>query len=220
MIINRRLIHVALVLLGCAGSVFASNFSFTGTFIYDNDVQLFNLNLSADGSITLQTLGYGGGTNAAGQTILPGGFEPILQIYNASGLAVGGEIDPVGPCTPPQPDPARNYYCHDAYAPGVFLTAGNYIVAMTQSPNTPNGNLSDGFFYDGVDNQYFNNGFGNGLTGSFFYQGTGNWALDILNVDSASVQTTAPEPNSAVLAAAAIILAGLNVRKRRSRDCS
>jgi hypothetical protein len=152
--INPRLATFAVAPFGCAAPGFAARFSFTGAFNHDNDVQLFDFNLISDGLVTLQTLGYGGGTNVAGQTILSGGFEPILQIYTSGGSAVGGEINPGpggGSCAPRVPDPNRNSFCQDAYAPGLFLNAGSYILALTQSPNTPNGNLSAGFFFDGGD---------------------------------------------------------------------
>ena len=188
----------------------AGNFSFTGNFTQDNDVLLVNFNILAGTTVTFQTFGYGGGTNANGANIIPGGFEPILQVFTSpSGLAVGGPILP-GPdptCGPRNPDPSRLNFCQDAYAQ-VFLIAGDYVLALTQNANTPNGNLGDGFFYDADSN--FNNGF----VGTFGFQGTSQWALDIVGADSASAPLAIPEPGSALLAATALFLVGLGVRKR------
>jgi hypothetical protein len=125
--INPRLATFAVALFSCAAPGFAAGISFTGAFNHDNDVQLFDFNLISDALVTLRTLGYGGGTNVAGKTILPGGCEPILQIYTSGGSAVGGEINPGpegGSCAPRVPDPNRNNFCQDAYAPGLFLNAG------------------------------------------------------------------------------------------------
>jgi len=92
---RKVLISCALLLL--SGPVCASQFSFEGTSTNDNDVQFFNFNILSATTITLQTFGYGGGINAAGQTILPGGFEPVLQVYDlATGLAEGGPLLPPG----------------------------------------------------------------------------------------------------------------------------
>ena len=81
------------------------------------------------------------------------------------------------------------------------LSAGKYIVALTQFDNfanadtnylgaPPGGNLSDGFFEAGNPN--FTLDFvPNGATGYFWdvtqAERTGNWALDIDNVASASI---------------------------------
>ena len=66
-----------------AASGAAGQFSFAGSFTNDNDVQFFTFSLFSPNTVTLQTWGYGGGTNAAGQSIAPGGFESILQVYDA-----------------------------------------------------------------------------------------------------------------------------------------
>ena len=185
----------------------ADSLSFTGNFVNDNDVRFFNFVLLADTNVTLQTFGYGGGTNANGDVILPGGFESALQLFaTPSGLAVGGPILP-GPdptCGPRTPDPNRLNFCFDAYAQ-VFLTAGDYQLALTQSPNLANGNLGDGFFYDSDPN--FNSGF----VGTFGFQGDSHWAVDII---TGSPVSAVPEPGSALLAASAFLLVGLAVRKR------
>jgi hypothetical protein len=213
-----RTAFAAVIAALLATPVFSSSFSFAGYFSHDNDVQMFTFSLFSDATVTLQTLGYGGsadlpgGTNAAGQVITAGGFESVLQVYNApSGVAVGGPIQP-GPdpgCSPRTPDPGRFNFCQDAYTQ-IFLTAGDYLLSLTQSANDPLGNLSDGFFYvDSIPDPNFNSGF----VGTLGLQGTNAWNLDILFVDTAE----APEPASALLAAAGLILAGIGARRRRFR---
>jgi hypothetical protein len=198
---------LALLLAGVTVPASAASFSYMGNFVEDNDVQKISFTLLFDTTVTLETFGYGGGINGKGAVIVPGGFEPTLQLFALpSGLAVSGSILP-GPdptCGPRIPDINRNNFCFDAYAQ-VFLTAGDYVVALTQNPNTANGNLGDGFLYDADPN--FNNGF----VGTFNFQGTNAWALDITAAD-ATVPT--PEPGSALLAASALLLAGFGIRRR------
>jgi hypothetical protein len=199
---------------------FSGTFSFTGTFAHDNDVQLFTFTLLSGGTVTLQTLGFGGstdntnGTNAAGQIIFPGGFESMLQVFDANtGNAIGGTLLP-GPsptCGLRTPDPNRNNFCQDDYGQQV-LGPGIYLLALTQSANAPNGNLSDGFFYvDTVPDPNFNNGF----VGTFGFQGNGNWAVDILGADSASVVGAVPEPAPAALIFATLMFLGSRSRRLR-----
>ena len=72
------------VLFGGSGSN-AADFSFTGNFNLDNDVQLFNFSVGAPSTVTLRTWSYAGGINAAGQTIARGGFDPIQAVFNSTG---------------------------------------------------------------------------------------------------------------------------------------
>ena len=75
-----------------------------------------------------------------------------------------------------------------------------------ESPNTSNGDLSNGFAQTGNGNFTCQQGFCD-FGGS---QRTGAWAIDIIGADSASaVLTSAPEPASWMLACLGIaILAG------------
>jgi hypothetical protein len=186
---------------------FAGTLSYTGVFTNDNDVQLLSFSVLTDTTVTLRTFGYGGGTNAAGTPIAPGGFESVLQIFDAvTGDASSGPILPgIAPnCAPLNPVPANLGFCRDAYGQ-VFLAAGDYQVALTQYDNLANStNLSGGFTYDADPN------FASGFVGTFGFQGDGHWALDITTPDSTGV----PEPASALLTIPVLLLAGLSLRKR------
>ena len=63
----------------------AADFSFTGNFAHDNDVQQFNFSVGSLSSVSLRSWSYAGGTNAAGQQIARGGFDPILALFDANG---------------------------------------------------------------------------------------------------------------------------------------
>lgn len=209
----RKLFIIIMLLASSTVVASADAISFTGTFTEDNAVQFFTFSLLTTQTVTLQTLGYGGGTNAAGHVIPAGGFESVLQVYDAAGNAIGGPILP-GPdptCGPRTPDPNRGGFCQDAYAQEL-LSSGSYLLALTQNANLPNGNLSDGFYYVDTDPEPF---FNNGFVGTFGYQGNGNWAVDILNVDSAQA---VPEPGPLALTGTTLLLVGLGTRRRRGRN--
>ncbi len=203
----------------------ADDFSFTGTFSSDTDLQYFTFTLAnPTAGVTLRTWSYAGGTNAAGNTIPSGGFEPILNLYELDGTQMNPGIS--GPCTSPLtgnavadllPDPitgacADVYYPTSLSFPGGVWSAGTYIVVLSTFANPGVGNLSDGFFAEAVlgltPPANFICGQVEGSPPSIpldqpfcdewdpFVQRTGNWALDILNVDSASAEGSTPEPAS------------------------
>ena len=227
-----RLLHVVGLglLFVFSPHVHSSNFSFTGTFIYDTDLQYFTFTLlNPTPGVALRTWSYSGGTNAAGQAIPSGGFEPYLNLYMADGTQMNPGYS--GPCTVPPtgnpisdllPDPTTGA-CADVYYPttrsfpaGIW-DAGTYIVVLSIFANPGIGNLSDGFFAEQVlgltppanftcgpdyqgnpppipPDQPFCDEFVSGV------QRSGNWALDILNVDSATGPSSVPEPNTLALA--------------------
>ena len=144
------------VLLICMGlivftgiPVLADNYSYTGTFIYDNDVTLETFSVSAPSTVTLLTYSYAGGTNAAGQVIARGGFDPILSLFNSTGMLIGSNDDGLPGQIPA--DSVTGQYA-DSYLQ-LALGIGSYEVGISQFDNFPNGpNLSDGFEEAGNDN--------------------------------------------------------------------
>jgi hypothetical protein len=209
-----RFTVVGFMLAASAATGLAGQFSFDGIFSKDNDIQLFTFSLLSANTVTLQTWSYGGGTNANGLTISPGGFEPVFQVYNAvSGAGLGTFIPGTDSSCPPNiADPSRPLHlCYDLFAQ-TSLAAGNYLLALAQNPNLPIGDNSfnAGFQYDSDPN--FNGGF----VGTFGYPGDGHWAVDILFVDAAGV-TAVPEPSSAALTAVVALLAVLGSRRMRPK---
>jgi len=154
---------VALLFLICP-SIWAttSNFSFTGNFNFDTDLQFFSFTLLSDTpNVTLRTWSYVGGTNAAGDSVAGGGFEPFLNLYTSDGTQMNP--GPSGPCHAPTGDPLADLGqdpvtggCGDVYYPttlsfpGGTWTAGTYIVVLSLYSNAGIGNLSDGFFAEQV----------------------------------------------------------------------
>src|SRR5579872_2986933 len=88
------------VLALCVDVARADSFSFTGTLATPESVQSYALNLSTSENVTLQTYGFGGGTNAAGTLIAPGGTDPSVAIFSGVGrgatILTDGSSNPFG----------------------------------------------------------------------------------------------------------------------------
>ena len=184
----------AAVLALASSSAQAANVSFVGNLAGDNEVRLFTFSLAANANVTLRTLSYSGGVNAAGSLIASGGFDPVFSLFAGTGngaILFNGDDDS-GPGL-------------DALLQLSPLLAGTYTVALSQVANFANGpTLGDGFLGFG------NPGFG-GLN-SF-------WAVDILGVDSAAAipaPTAVPEPTTLALAVLGLVAAtGLSGKRVR-----
>jgi hypothetical protein len=200
-----------LVLMGFMSRLaLADNFSFTGNFTQDDNVQLFNFSVGATSTITLRSWSYAGGVNAAGQSIGRGGFDTILALFNSSGLLINQNDDGDANVAAD----AVTGIGYDTFLNST-IGAGTYTVAVMQYDNFANGpNLSNGFSRAGQGN------FTGTLTahpGGSFWDVSGNqrdshWAFDILNVQAA---TTVPEPPSILLLVPG--LAGLAACFRRRK---
>jgi hypothetical protein len=215
----------ALTLLLIAGSSQAQAGSstaacFSGNFTQDNDVVLQTFTLTASSDVSIQTFGYGGGTDACGNVIPAGGFDPVLSLFGPTGELItfnddrDGAFDPntflaldslITACEVP------NYQgILDCSGPGP-LAPGTYTVALTQSENLPLGNLGDGFRYTG-GNPFFTEDFG--CQDGQFCDAFGD---DRSSAYAFSILATAevPEPTSALLVLTGGLLMGL--RRRRVR---
>ena len=164
------------------------SFGFEGTISPPTDdfVLQFLFTVYADSSsVSIATLSNGGGTfdplaaPYGNQAVGAGGFQPLLSLFDLAGKLIststmcgsqGGDACMGGPNTALDP-----------------LGAGTYLLALTEYGNYPISQLlSDGFDWDGTGNQP-DGPFPDGVGGNL----TGNYALEILNVDDA---TTTPEP--------------------------
>ena len=185
--VNRFFLSFGLLCLITTGAA-ADSFSFTGNFQTDDDVQLFTFTIASNQTVTFLTLSYAGGTNFAGSTISPGGFDPLLTLFDSEGNEINFWDNSPGQ-VPNGPDGAL-----DAYDSELRL-ADTYTLALTESPNqSVDGTLVDGF--NGGGNQY-----GCTFCDSQNNQLDSHWAVDILTVDSASQVGggVTPEPGSLIL---------------------
>ncbi len=180
----------AFVLIGvgwlCSASpALAADFSFRGSFSADDDVQRVSFVTDGTSAVVLRTHGYGGGTQADGTVISAGGFDPVLEVFDAAGARVDGNDD--GSDADVSSDPLTDSG-FDAYL-AVTLGAGSYTVAVVQYDNHALGpTLVDGFAKTG--SQTFTSAYGCG-TGEFCDQ-SGNvrtrfWAFDILGAQAAAL---------------------------------
>jgi hypothetical protein len=191
----RRLRPIPLVLVMLLGLVCttgptasAAHVSLTGTCTQDDEVQMFIFTVTdpAVTTATLQTLSYAGGLNAAGAVVAPGGFDPVLTLFAQAGVLIGEDDD-----SSTVADPVTGLSL-DAVVQ-LDLTAGRYVVSLTQAPNCANGpTVSDGFQLAGTGNLT------RGFVDMFGNQRDGHWAIDLLNV-AAAAPVVIPEPATLLL---------------------
>lgn len=182
----------------------ASAASFSGNFTSDNQVFQTNLTLTAPSALVAYTDSYA-----------TGGFVPVLSLFNQ---ATGGFIALNGgnaSCTNGRLKDATTGLCDDAYL-SVSLSAGNYLIVLTQFYNFPNGNYSDGFSQAGTGN--FTAAACN-ATGSFWQidvnpcvPRSGSYALTI------TAASPVPEPATSCLLLGALAGVAVLYRKRRRID--
>ncbi len=202
-----RLTVSAVALVAMVSPGHAADFSFSGSFASDDEVQLFDFLVGAPSEVTLRTLSYAGGTQADGRVVAAGGFDPILSLFDGAGALIERNDDGTG--VPEDPVTGRAYDT----ALSLTLTPGSYTVAISQYDNFPLGDLAAGFANTG---QPVFTDAGNPLcrSGVPFCDITGDqrsnaWAFDILNVETAAV---IPGPGPAAIPAPAalpLLLGGL-----------
>lgn len=184
-----------------AVTVHATLLSYTGTLHQDDQKELISFTNPIAGLVSLRTLSFGGGANAAGDTIAAGGFAPLVSLFDSTDMLIGLAQAGIASCGGTS-DPATGF-CWDVLL-DMTLPAGDYLAVLTQDDNSPFGPfLSDGFLHDGEGN----------FTGGFVLlsgdQRDGHWALDISLPGSSPI----PEPGTlALLGGGLLALARLRRR--------
>jgi hypothetical protein len=206
-----------------AFSAYANTLSFTGTLAGPTDRFEPTFSLSSAATITLQTYGFGGGTNAAGTVIPAGGTDPFVAVFAGTGPAAAmvtdGFGDPFGTsldlsnylgffgCPPAgEVTIGGSATCGDVTMM-VPLPAGSYTVLLTDGDFFPaavfdNGTLGEGFL-DFTGGQFCNVV----INGAGCPNNSGAYALDISGLP-------VPEPRSSALLPA-ILAAFVYMHARR-----
>src|SRR5262249_44410106 len=153
---------------------------FNGVFGSDGDMAEFIISVPTTGTITLQSLGYGGGSSGP-VVVAPGGFATSVSLYELNDALqtqiahdfLGGTVIGVSCSNGAYQDPVT-HLCEDALISSFSLSAGMYLATLTEQGNdgpdplslgfplTPGQNFSPGPFIDP------------GIPGNV--QRTGNWA--------------------------------------------
>jgi len=219
--------------------------SYTGTLANSTTTFDVILNLSATSTVTLQTYGFGGGVNQAGNTILPGGTDPFVAIFSGVGdsatIVTDGFANPFGTSADvtnyssfvgcPLANTVSNFgstTCADVKMTLPSLSAGTYTIVLSdgqyqpvaisdvqQTPPLP-GLLGDGFV-DFTGGIFCNVEDSTGGVVTPCPNTSGAFALDITGLPTGSTTTPTPEPATLVLLGSGLLAAGWRSRRRASR---
>jgi hypothetical protein len=220
---------LAAVVLSPSAHANISFISDAGTLLNPESAFQQTFTLSSASTIEVQTWGFGGGVNAAGQTISPGGFDSLVALF--SGLATHAPILSGG--GNPVAD-AQNFWSAYLFAlPGcppagtiagvcgdntlkASLTAGIDTHLITDAifiPIAVNSGSSTPFDLTDTPSNHYGSSTGNGArtdissgvfqtcaSGADCNTDSGNFAVDIMDQSGATVPPT-PEPASLMLGA-------------------
>ena len=198
------LASLSLTALPAAQAQIANPTFYFGNIQQDQDVTLFTFVVTTSGSVSMYTTSYEGGLNVNGTTTSPGGYDPVLSLFDNAGNFIS-ENDNSSASGPADPVTGSRY---DAKLEAV-LTPGTYKLALTEfdnfskaSPTNGTGasNLSAGFTQQGNGN--FTTAFNTGSNTfpSFVdqngFERKNNYTINLVN--SPEVNPAVPEASTTV----------------------
>ncbi len=173
----------------------AATLSYSGFLTSDDQVLFLPFSVTGPSDATFRTLSYGGGADANGNSVSPGGFDPVLSLFDAAGNRLEFVDDGTEPDIDPDPTTGLTLDSDFTWS----LTPGDYTLTLSQSNNYPGLTLADPFSRQGEGN--FTATYGCGAPGyysSYFDFGcnarTGNYFVEILNVAAVPPPPSPPEP--------------------------
>jgi hypothetical protein len=185
-----------------------------GNFATDDEHRVFEFTISADSIVTIETVSYAGGVHAGGGAVQPpGGFDPIISLFDSAGLFIDEDdfdddfLDPT-----PTLDPVSGA-AFDAFLQ-TSLVAGTYQAVITQFDNFFNGIVGDpitnGFLFDGVPD----------LTAVFgcvdgqFCDVFGNQRTNAFAINLSAEALAVPEPGALAMLGFGLLGVGMVYRRR------
>ncbi|MFY9801947.1 MAG: DVUA0089 family protein [Candidatus Acidiferrales bacterium] len=217
------LLVTALLALAALPARADSTQSYVGTLASPNDDYEVLLTLTATSNVTIQTYGFGGGTNAQGTLIAPGGTDPFIGFFANLGLSptfIDGTSLDLTNYTPgcPAANTVSNFgdtTCGDVLLSFTDLAAGTYTIVLSDGQFIPLAALGASTTFD---NSFFD--FTGGVfcnlqdvdTGTACPNTSGAFAFD---VTESGPSTPAPEPATLFLLGSGLA-ATLGFRKRRA----
>ncbi len=188
-----------------AGAVGAS-----GTFAQDDAVAILSFSTLASGTVTIETFGYGGGTDATGRVVAAGGFDPVFALFTGAGQLLGygddgaTRLDPVSGAA------------FDAVLT-INLVAGDYFVAVSQFDNFAVGpTFAAGFLEAG--RPAYTGAFGCSAGRFCDINGFNRTGAFDLSVSGNAVVAAVPEPGTFGLLGLGLACLGVAQRWRRRRS--
>src|SRR5262249_1537100 len=157
-VISSALIGLCLLLLAATARADGTT-SFTGKLANPEDTFVTSFTLTSTENVTLQTWGFGGGTNAAGATVAAGGVDPLSALFSGSGDGARMLTDALGNAFGTS-DVLGNYTGFAGCPPAGLVDIGGPIcgditMALMLGPGTYTVLLSDA---DYIPNAIFDNG--------------------------------------------------------------
>jgi hypothetical protein len=210
--------------------------SYAGSLASSSDVYslVFNVTGATSETVTVQTWSFGGGVNAAGDTIVAGGFDPFVSIFDGTGptasIATDGMGNPFGTsdalsnygsfvgCPPAQMANIGGALCGDVTM-SLLLGPGAYTLMLSDALNDANavfdnGTLGEGFtdFTGGVFQTCNTDSAGSTTCAD----DTSNFAFDLTtsSTTGGGGTTPTPEPSSFALLAAGVLAVAVLARMK------